>query len=135
MSIQANAIVTVILDGQSYDKWDVKSGGQTTADITRHRPGGEIDEELLGGLSTTEPVTLNRKYDRARDHALLAVLRGKVGNGVVTVSWQPTDGNKIPTADPAIKRTGMLSGAPSLGPDYDSNSADAALIEITVELV
>lgn len=134
MSIQANAIVTVIIDGQSFDKWDVKSGGQTTADITRHRPGGEVQEELHGGLPTTESVTLNRAYDRARDHALLEVLRSKVGSGTVTVSYQPTDGNKIPTADPAIKRTGMLAGAPALGPDFDNNSSDVALIEITVDL-
>jgi hypothetical protein len=133
--IQANAIVTVIIDGTSFGKWDVKSGGERTADITRHRAGGELEETLLGGLPTTGSTTLDRVYDEARDHTLLNVLTGKVGSGEVTVSWQPTDGNMIPTASPAITRSGRLAGAPSLGPDYDSNSADGARIEITVELV
>lgn len=134
-AIQATAIVTVIIDGVSYDKWNQKTGGQRTADITRDRPGGQLEEELLGGLPTTGAVTLTRTYNRARDHVLLNALAGKVGNGTITVSWQPTDGNMIPTADPAITRSGMLSAAPSLGPDYDSTSADKASLEITAELV
>lgn len=135
MAIQANAIVTLVIDGMSYERWDVKTGGQRTADITRHRPGGQLEEVLLGGLPTTEDVTLNRVYDRARDHVLLERLRGKVGNGSVTISWQPTDGNMIATADSPVTRSGVLVGAPALGPDYDSTSADKPTIEITVALV
>lgn len=135
MALQANAIVTLIIDGTSYERWDVKSGGERTADITRHRPGGQLEEILLGGLPTTGSVTINRVYDRARDHQLLNRLAGKVGNGTVTVSWQPTDANMIPTADAPITRSGMVAGAPVLGPDYDSDSADAPRIELTVELV
>jgi hypothetical protein len=135
MAVQANAIVTLIIDGTSYGKWDVKSGGERTADITRHRPGGELEEVLLGGLPTSGDVTIDRVYDRARDHALLNALAGKVGNGTITVSWQPTDGNMIPTADAPITRSGMLAGAPNLGPDYDSTSADAPRIELTLAIV
>jgi len=135
MAVQANAIVTLIIDGTSYGKWDVKTGGERTADITRHRPGGQLEEVLLGGLPTTGDVTISRVYDRARDHGLLNTLAGKVGNGAVTLSWQPTDGNMIPTADAPITRSGMLAGAPVLGPDYDSTSAEAPTIELTVSLV
>lgn len=134
MGIQANAIVTLIIDGVSYERWDVKSGGQTTAEITKHRPGGTVDEVQYDGLPTTEDVTLNRAYDRARDHVLLARLHNKVGNGEIMVSWQPTDGNMIPTADDPITRPGKLAGAPSLGPDYDSTSSDKQLITVTLSI-
>lgn len=133
-SISANAIVSVEIDGESFGRWDVKTGGQTTADITKHRPGGSLHEEFLNGLPTADDITLDRVYDRARDHVLLNRLTGKVGTGEVMVVWQPTDGNMVPTADAPVRRAGRLAAAPSLGPDYDSTSADAARIEITVAL-
>lgn len=129
MSRQDQHSITVSVDDRDLGVWDKRSGGAVDSEETKYRPGGLASTISLGGSVTVDNVTLQRLYDLGRDHALMPWLRSRVGKGQVTVTDQPldVDGNAFGRPD---VYTGVLKRVTP--PDADSESSDAALVEIEV---
>lgn len=122
-------LVTVVVDGEKLGIFDKSTGGKTTAQDTKFRPGGGAREQGLGGPQSVENVTTERGYDPARDAPLAKRLRTKVGFARVTVSKQPLDRSGVPLGDPEIYSGTLLSVGT---PDYDSNANSANLLSLEV---
>lgn len=132
-SRQDQTSLTVTVDGEDTGVWDKRSGGNRTADSTKYRPGEMGSPISLGGWPDTENVTISRIYDIARDHSsgLIRRLLAKVGKARVIVNDQPLNADGVPQGD-AITWTGTLVGCTY--PERDSESSDAAMMEIEVEV-
>jgi hypothetical protein len=125
-------LVTATFDGQSAGKFDTVSGGEITADVQKHRPGGMSDQISFPAMSEYGDLTFSRYWDAQRDGDLVRRLRGRVGLAEVTVTAQALGRDKSPLAGAGSKRTyvGTLSGLTE--PESDSNSADVSMVEFTV---
>jgi len=113
--------------------WDKKSGGQGDSEETTYPPGGMKPNVSLGGRQTVENVTVSRLYRLVRDHQnLLARLYAGRGKAEMVVKQQPLDINGHAFGQPITWRGKLKRVTP---PDHDSESNDAALIELemTVE--
>lgn len=121
--------VTVTVDGRAIGTFDTFSGGEVDSEETKYRPGGMAAQVSLGGPVNVGNVTVGRLYDGVRDDELVPWLRSRIGKGAATVTRQPldTDGNVF--GRPWVY-TGVLKMLTV--PDHDSNSADAAMLELEV---
>lgn len=132
-SRQDQTSLTVTVDGEDTGVWDKRSGGGRTSDSTKYRPGEMGAPISLGGWPDTDNITISRIYDIPRDHTtgLIRRLLAKVGKARVTVNDQPLNPDGVPQGDP-ITWTGTLVGCSA--PERDSESSDAAMLEIEVEV-
>lgn len=125
--------VTLVNRGKAYDLgvWDTKTGGDVDSNDTTYRPGALGPQITLGGQKTTSNITVTRLYDRNADGAIVAVLLDAVGKGQlgVTQSAIDDDGNSF---SPHVVWIGKLKRV--LLPDVDSNSDDAAMIELEMSI-
>jgi hypothetical protein len=129
MSSQQNSLITVAVNGTPLGVWDRRSGGTTTADLGKYRPGGMAREKVRKGLPTTDELTVAREFEFDRDIELLRWLRTVVGSAQVTVNSQPLDDSAVPFGKPTTW-TGTLNSA--TGGDEDSNSNDGRDFELGV---
>lgn len=124
--------ITVMVDGEPLGVFASRSGGETTAEVPKSRPGGMQPEETYPSLPTTGDVTVTRTNKRERptgsDHDLARRLRSRVGLAPMSVSEQPLDANGIPWGKPTVW-TGTLSGVN--GGDADANSNEVRPLELT----
>lgn len=126
--LQRNALVTVVVDGESLGTFITKSGGATTADGQKTRLGGMSDEVALGGPASTDDVTVTRVNDtfmQARNKRL----KSRVGLASMSVTFTPLGNDKQPSG-PSETYTGLLAGHAT--PDADDNSSDVAMVELTL---
>lgn len=132
-SRQDQASITVIVGDEDTGTWDKRSGGARTSDSTKYRPGNMGAPISLGGWPDTDNLTISRIYDIPRDHAsgLVRRLLSAVGKARVKVSDQPLNPEGVPVGDP-LNWTGTLVGVTY--PERDSESSDAAMLEIEVEV-
>lgn len=108
--------------------WDARSGGETTAEVSKHRSGGLGAELVFAGLPSHGDITLSRAYLKTRDHELARTLRKRTG-AKVTVSEAILDEDGVVWGSPVVS-TGVLTG---VNPgDVDSNSGDPRILELTV---
>lgn len=129
---QQMALITVSVDGKSLGVFDTKSGGETTAEPTKRRSGGMGVQKSYAALPDHGDVTVSRDYELSRDHELVRRLRKRVGRARVVISERPLDENGAPWGKPVVY-TGRLTGiSPS---EVDSDSADAAMFELTAQIV
>lgn len=126
---QDQFLVTVVIDGNKLGTFDKMTGGGTSAQDTKFRPGGTDREEGLGGPKSVDNVTVERGFDPARDWALTKSLRAKVGIARGSVTKQPLDRQGVPFGDPEVF-TGTLLKVTT--PDYDSTSTSAAMLSIEI---
>lgn len=120
--------VRVNVDGRDLGVFDTMSFPDHSAEVTKHRPGGQRYQVTVAGLPNTGDVTVSRGWDRNRDPQLLGFLSHRRGWGVAEITAQPLDRRFDPVGDPVIY-TGKLSGFnPS---DYDSDSSDVQTLELT----
>ena len=120
----------VTVNGQAVpDSWDKKTGGSSTAQETKYRPGGSPTQVSLGGPVDVENVTLERLFVRERDMPLLKSMTPLVGRATVTVTQQALDENYAPWG-PTIIYQGRLNKVTP--PDQDANSQAASMISIEV---
>lgn len=124
--------VTLAVDGVDYGIFDTFSGGQGGAESDKYAAGNMGDEESQGGRQTRENVTISRQYRRGRDTVSHKQLDAKRGKGNAVVTKQPLDADRNAYGAPDIYR-GTLVGA--TGPDHDSNSSDASMVEYEIEVV
>lgn len=129
MSSQSQSLITVVIDGAPCGVWDTRSGGETTADVSKRRPGGSLNEKATRGRSTTGDVTVSREYERERDIELGRRLRTRVGKATVVVTEQPLDDDDVAWGTPTTW-TGVLTGI-NTG-DVDSDSDEPRMCEVTM---
>lgn len=123
--------VRVSVDGADLGDWDKMEGAESDSEDTLYRPGAMAPAISLGGQSTVAAATISRLYDINRDPGIVHMLRAKTGKGRVTIVKQPlaVDGSAFARAE---SFTGILKTVTS--PEYDSESDDAAMIELQVTL-
>src|SRR5262245_345973 len=109
--------------------WDKMTGGEIDSEETKYKPGGMAPAISLGGSVNVGNVTISRLYKLERDHNLVPTYKGGVGKADVIVSKQPldVDGNPFGSAVVYVGKFKTLKL-----PDVDSESSDAALVEIEV---
>jgi hypothetical protein len=120
---------TVVIDGRNLGTFDTLTGGETDTDELTYRPGGMGPVVSLGGLTTIGQVVVGRLYRLERDHVLVHWLMGRVGKGEAVVSKQPLDPDGNAWGKPLTYRGVLKRVTP---PEVDSNSTEAATIELEV---
>jgi hypothetical protein len=113
--------------------WDKRGGGQVDSEEYKYPPGAMQQTVSLGGRKNTDNVTVSRLYRLVRDHSnLVQKLINGAGKARMTVSQQPLDVNGNAFGQPIVWRGTLKRVTP---PEHDSESSDAALIELemTVE--
>lgn len=126
---QDQFLVTVAVDGVKLGTFDKMTGGATSAQDTKFRPGGGAREEGLGGPKSVENVTVERGFDPTRDWALAKTLRAKTGYARAAVTKQPLDRQGVPLGDPEVYTGTVLK---VMTPDYDSTSASASMFGLDI---
>jgi hypothetical protein len=121
--------VTCVVDGQDLGTFDKFAGGEVDSEETRYRPGAMGAPISLGGAVTVNNVTISRLFDLNRDGGIVHWLISRAGKGKVTINKQPLDVDGNAFGRPLVY-TGMLKQITS--PEHDSESSDAALIELEV---
>ncbi|WOF23842.1 hypothetical protein N8K70_03940 [Microbacterium betulae] len=128
MGTTSQAIVSASLDGKSIGIWDTRSGGESTAEISKYRPGGTKQQVVDAGRPDISDVTISRRWTVDRDVDIEKQLRNRVGVGVLTITEQPTDVDGIAFGKPRTW-TGRVSSVTA--GDVDSNSDDVRMITVT----
>jgi hypothetical protein len=111
--------------------WSKKTGGRVAATARRHHEGGELfKEEVAGGPSTTENITVQRQYRIDRDAAMLAAGQRHAGRAYGNVSIQDLDETGAPFGRPRVRNVLLLEVADI---DHDADSqTDHAMIEFVL---
>lgn len=129
MSREDQYMITVKVDGEDFGVWDKLAGGSIDSEELKYKPGGMQPHVSLGGSRTVENITVSKLYDLTAVHSKIKTLLNKAGKGQVTITKQPLDVNGTPFGLPLVY-TGTLKQVTP--PDADSESNDAALVEIEV---
>lgn len=129
MSSQQNSLITVAADGIPLGVFDSRSGGESTAEVSKYRPGGMAKQKTRSGLPESGDLTVAREFEFERDLELSRTLRTRVGRAQVTVNSQPLDDQGAPYGKPTTW-TGKLNSV-NTG-DEDSNSADGRMFELAI---
>ena len=119
--------VRVVVDGRNLGTFDVLTGGETDTDELVYKPGGMGPQLSLGGIVTVGQTVVNRIYELDRDHATVHWLLSRVGKGQMTISKQPLDVDGNVYGKPLVYKGTLKRCTP---PEVDSNSTDAAIIEL-----
>lgn len=124
-------LCTVAVDGIGPlpDAFDSCTGGDTDSDETKYRPGGMAPEVSLGGSVSTANVVVARNFALGRDDVLLPKLRAAAGRKNASVTVQPLDSDRNAFGVPWTHR-GVLQRVQ--GPQHDSTSTDAAMLELEI---
>jgi hypothetical protein len=110
--------------------WDKKSGGEVDSEEYKYNPGAMAEAVSLGGRKITGNVTTSRLYRLVRDHQeLTRKMIAGVGKARVVVAQQPLDVDGNAFGRPIVWNGTLKRWTP---PEVDSESSDAALVEIEV---
>lgn len=128
---QYNVTVSVSYGGHTedlgtYDKFD---GGELDSEEAKYYPGGMAQAISLGGRKSVGNVTVSRLYDLSRDHPMVGWLMGGVGRADVTVTKTSMTVDAVSIGQPLVYNGKLKSVTP---PGHDSESSDAALIEMEI---
>ncbi|MDI6911481.1 hypothetical protein [Nocardioides sp.] len=129
MTTSQQFLITATVDGRPLGTFDTASGGEPTADVAKHRPGGMVGENSYGALPTYGDLTVGRELDRVRDVEVYRSLVPRVGRALASVSKQPLDDDGAPAGKP-FTYTGRLAGMSD--PDADSNDASVSMWQMTI---
>ncbi len=119
--------VTVAVDGVDLGTWDTLSGGEVDSEETTYKPGAMAPRISLGGSVNVGNVTVGRLFDVIRDGQIIHWLISRAGKGSIVIKKTPldVDGN---VAGRPLTYSGKLKQVNP--PEHDSNSADAAVLEL-----
>ena len=119
-------------DGNLHDLgvWDKMTGGEVDSAEAKYYPGGLAAAISLGGRKEVGNVTVSRLYRLVRDHQNLAArfING-AGRADVKIKRQPLDIDGNSFGSPIVYY-GTLKRVTF--PEVDSESSDAALVELEV---
>lgn len=108
--------------------WDKKSGGEVDSEEMRYKPGGMEPAISLGGSKNVGNVIVSRLYRLQRDHQeLVPMLLAGAGKAKMQVSQLPLDIEGNAFGRPIV-HVGTLKRVTL--PEHDSESSDAAMIEL-----
>lgn len=127
MATKSQALITASVNGKSIGVWDTRAGGETTAPLSKYRPGGSQVEQIDAARPTTGDVTISRRFDLERDAALERSLRAQVGRGLITITEQPLDVDGVKYGKPTVYSGRIASVALD---DADSNSDDTRMLTV-----
>lgn len=127
MSTQHHSLITVSVDGLPLGTFERRSGGASTAEVSKYRPGGMQKQKTRKGLPETADLTVGRSWERERDAEIERRLRGRVGKADMIVNDQPLDDDGAPWGKPTTW-TGVLNSVD--GGDSDSESNDGKPLEL-----
>lgn len=71
--------------------FDRFAGGDVSAPVIKHRPGGMKSEITYLSLKSYSDITLTKVYETQADHARVGTLHSLVGKALVTVTMTPLD--------------------------------------------
>jgi len=131
---QQQWLATLNVGGTDYGIFDTFSGGDVTATVNKHRPGGMGPEVSYMSLPSYSDVVLNKVYHTQADHARIATLHQQVGKALATVSLQPLDDQGSPWGSPRVYQ-GRITSVKDGGTDSGSNAPRMFEIDIAVETV
>ena len=114
--------------------FDKFSGGDVSAPVNKHRPGGMGPEISYASLPVYSDVILTKVYETQLDHDNVATLHNLVGNAQATVTLQPLDDTGA-TWGKARTYSGRLTAVKDGGTDSNSNAARMLEVDIAVETV
>lgn len=120
--------ITVTIDGVSWGVFDKMTGGEVDSEETTYKPGGMGSRIALGGSQTIANVVISKLYDLATVHTKIHDLITRVGKATIVVKKQPLDVDGNAGALRPLTYTGKLKRVHP--PEPDSESADAALLEL-----
>jgi len=128
---QYNVTVSVTIGGETKDlgTFDQFGGGEIDSEEALYHPGGMAAAIQLGGRVNVGNVTVARLYDLTRDHPLVGWLVKGVGNGEVTATKTSMTVDKRAVTNPLVYQGKLKRVSP---PEHDSESSDAALIELEI---
>lgn len=120
--------VTVKVGPHQLGEWETRTGGKTSTNATMNKPGAMKPAVSLGGVPTTDTITLDRNFDARDAEAGLVYIHDLIGYPAI-VRQQPLgpDGNPYGAA---IVWDGLLSAYTP--PESDANSEDAARMTIEI---
>jgi hypothetical protein len=127
-------LATLNVDGIDYGIFDKFAGGDVTASVNKHRPGGMGPEITYLSLPVYSDVTVTRVYETQKDHARIATLHSAVGAKLASVTLTPLDDSGNPWGTPRIYQ-GRIVGVKDGGTDSNSNAARMFEVMIAVETV
>jgi hypothetical protein len=130
MSTQAQAIITLTVDDEKYGIWDKLTGGEVDSETLKYKPGNMGAPITLGGSVEVGDLTVSRLFLIGRDTEIINKLIGRVGKAdcVVARSTLDPDGNVWSSG--ALVYKGKLKTVTP--PELDSESSDAALLELVI---
>ena len=125
-----------VLSTSSTITFDKFSGGDVTAAVNKHRPGGMGPEITYLSLPTYSDVVLTKVYETQVDHLIIKDLHALAGRSMVTVTLTPLDdeGNVYDSVS-ARTYSGRLVNVKDGGADSMSNAARMYEIDIAVESI
>jgi hypothetical protein len=131
MSRSDQRSVSITIGGQPTGVWDAKSGGTADSSETKYHEGGGGAEVSLGGKQMMENLTCARLFKLDRDLPKIKSWMDRVGKDDVEVVelFLDRDGN---VASTGITYKGVLKSVQP--PEHDSESEDAARVEIVVSV-
>ncbi|HXH77316.1 hypothetical protein [Nocardioides sp.] len=129
MASQQNSLITVAVDGIPLGVWDTRTGGESSAEVSKYRPGGMAKQKLRSGLPEVGDVTVSREFEFDRDNDLQKRLRARAGRAPMSVSDQPLDDDGVAFGKPTVW-SGRLNSV-NAG-DSDSNSSDGRMFELVM---
>jgi hypothetical protein len=132
MSTQMQYRILVWVDGKSLGEFDTMTGGATTAERPKRRPGGMRAQKSYVALPDTDDVTVSRVYERVRDHEQARQLRRRAGQAPATVQQVPLDDDGAPWGKPTVFTGHLLAVSPS---DVDANSGDVRTLDLTIQVL
>lgn len=122
--------ISVSVDGVNLpDSFDTFAGGDTDATETKYRPGGMDPEVSLGGAVSVANIVVTRNYALGRDDVWMPTLRNAAGVKPASVTLFPLDADRNVHGS-GETFTGILQRV--RGPQADSNSQNAAMIELEI---
>ncbi len=119
--------VRVSIDGVDLGTFDKFTGGEVDSEETTYKPGAMGPRVALGGSVNVGNVTVSRLFDLDRDGQLVhwLISRAGKGDGVISKQTLDVDGNAYGRG---LTYRGRLKQVNP--PEHDSESSDAALIEL-----
>jgi hypothetical protein len=131
MSRQDQRSVSITIDGENTGIWDTISGRDADSEETKYREGGGGNQVTLGGAKTMENIVAARLFKLDRDLPKIKRWHAKRGMAdvVIVEQYLDRDGN---TASVGLTYRGVLKRVTP--PEHDSESNDAARVEIEVSV-
>lgn len=120
-------LITVNLEGRDLGIFDKLEGGEIDSEENKYPPGGLQSEISLGGRRTYGEITASRYYDSQRDHTIMGWLHANTGSGRASIGATPLDFHGNPQGSPIVYSAILKT---CTRPDIDSESGDAALLEL-----